>query len=149
MNPYKTYIFLATIFILFAAITLAINPSHADFLFKEDGIIEITGIVISGIAMILALILSLSGCLRKKVWRFWLFLAGLSFLFIGETLSWGERIVGFKAPRIAGIKFDALHDVLSVSIGIIKKTRDFITEIGILDLRSVAIFLSIIFAGSY
>ena len=142
MNLYKTYISLLIIFVLFVAATLIFNPSYADFLFKEDGIVEISGIAVSGAALVLSLVLSLRGYRRREVWRFWLFLAFLSFLFIGESLSWGERIFNLKMPVIAGIKFDAIHDVLSVSIGVMKKTRDFIIEAGLLDLRSIAVISS-------
>jgi len=141
MSLYKTYIIIALIFSIVIGAGLAINPLITDFLFKEYGFIEVTGVLIAALSMVLAFFLAVRDYKRNEVWRFWLVLSLLSFLFIGESLSWGEKIFNITMPRIAGIKFDALHDALSVSIGIIKKTRNFIINKGILAPVSIAIIL--------
>jgi len=148
MNLYKIYIVLSIIFILFISSLLIINPAQADYLFREDGVMEFLSITIAGLSMALALILSHREYKKRGVWKFWLGLGFLSFLFIGESISWGERIFNIKMPIIAGIKFDAIHDLLAVSIGIIKKIRGYILETGLLGLRSLAIII-ILLAGLF
>ena len=144
MSLYKIYIALVVLVTLSTGIILAVNPSYADFLFDEYGIIESSGIVIAGLVFILALVLTFIGYRKRGVWRFWLGLSFLSAFFIGESLSWGEKFFNFKVPVIGGIRFDAAHDILSVTIGVMKYSRDFVKELGILDPKSIAIILGFI-----
>ncbi len=141
LNLYKIYLKAALTISIFIGILLIIDVSATSTLFDEDGVMELTQVAIGVVSMMAALILAVKGYIGKKVWKFWLGLSGLSFLYIGESLSWGERIFDLKMPVVAGVTFDALHDILAVSIGIIKKTRDFIIDTGILDPKSIAIIL--------
>ena len=144
LNLYKIYLKAALTISIFIGTLLIIDASAASALFDEDGVMELTQVALAVVSIIAALILAIKGYRQNKVWKFWLALSGLSFLYIGESLSWGERIFNLKMPKVAGVTFDALHDILAVSIGMIKKTRDFIIEIGVQDPKSIAII-----AGSF
>ena len=138
----RIYIIISVLFTLFIGAVLVIDASYTDFLFKEDGIIEFASVGLALISMALAFILTYIGYRKKEVWRFWLGLGVLSFLYIGESLSWGERIFDLKMPKVAGVTFDAFHDLLAISVSLVKKTRDIIIDFGISDPKSIAIMVS-------
>jgi len=48
---------------------------------------------------------------------------------------------GLAKHKIAGAGFDGIHDILSIGIGTIKLTRDYIMSIGVLNRRSIFIII--------
>ena len=70
----------------------------------EDGLIESLSAVLFGISCIgFVVVAARSGFLRdKKCWWRYLFVFGwalLMFVFMGEEISWGQRIFGFETPQ--------------------------------------------------
>lgn len=135
----RTFLVGALIIIGIACFILAIDPGYADVLYDEDNLFENLSIIVCGIALLFSLALVIIKRKERSGYGFWLFLSLILIIFIGDDISWGAEYFGFTIQKIGGIDFDGVHDVLSVGIGLIKKTRDYIGSIGITDIRSLSI----------
>lgn len=135
----RIYLFIVTVVLLFACVILAVNPGLADILYDEDNFFESLTVIVCGIGLVLSLAVLVLRIRKRSGYGFWIFMSVLLFIFIGDDVSWGMRYFGFTKHKIAGIGFDGVHDIFSISIGFIKLVRDHILSIGISDIRSIAI----------
>jgi hypothetical protein len=86
-------------------------PVPAERVFVEDGPVETAGALLFLGAAIVAGIRS-ARVTDHRAWIMFAPIAGTA-AFLSE-LSFGERLFGFTAPVVQGVKLDALHDVLQV-----------------------------------
>ena len=136
-----SFLIFAAIVMIFACAVLVINPVYANLIYEENNLFENLTVAICGATLLLSLTLFFITYRRNSEYGFWLFLSVFVFIFIGDEISWGMAYFGLAKHKIAGVGFDGIHDILSIGIGTIKLTRDYIMSIGILDRRSIFIII--------
>ena len=87
-------------------------PDSREFLFAEDRIVEWTT-VFAYFAAALAGFRLFATKARGDIVL--LVVSAFAAIAVMEEISFGERILGFEAPRIGNTKMDALHDLLIVA----------------------------------
>ena len=139
----KTFLIFSALITVFGCAILAINPTLAEVLYDEGHLFENLTVVICAAALLLLIPCLFARFRLKSGYGFWLFLFFLTLTFIGDEISWGIFYFGLEKPRIAGVGLDGLHDILSISVGVVKHIRDYIRSVGILDIRSILIILGL------
>jgi len=97
-----------------------ILPGFRNYLFREDGLIENLTAVIFFCAFYVSTMFFFTKGKRQKSLLVIAFIGLLGFL---DEVSFGERHFGLNMPRIDGLKFDAIHDVLFLGF---LKTRSYL-----------------------
>ncbi len=137
----RLFLILSSVVVLFGCAVLAVNPEFADIIYDEGGFFENFTVVLCAAAFIF-LIKPLAGAVsRRSGYGFWIILAVLVVIFIGDELSWGMLHYGVEKPRIAGVGFDGLHDILSISVGAVKMVRDYVRSAGFFSVEAIAVYL--------
>jgi len=139
----KAFLIFSALIAAFGCAVLAVNPALAEELYDEGHLFENLTVVISAAALLFSIPCFFARLRMKSGYGFWLFLFFLILVFIGDELSWGMFYFGIEKPRIAGVGFDGLHDVLSISVGVVKHVRDYMRSVGFFDIRSILIMLGL------
>jgi hypothetical protein len=101
--------------------TIVLVFPHRAWLLKEDKIVENLSVIFYGLAFFIA-ILRWAKCWQSKRRSGWLpGVAALGIFGALEELSYGQRIVEYSAPRLAGVEVDALHDFANVAFELLKQ----------------------------
>lgn len=135
----KIFLICAAVISLSMGVMLALNPPLADIISEENNLLENLTVGVCAVALVISLNLFFKNLKNKSGHGFWLFLSAFLIIFIGDEISWGINFFHITKPRIGGVGLDGLHDVLSISIGIIKQVRDYIISIGISDIKAISI----------
>lgn len=135
----KIFLICAATVIIGACAFLAVNPGLADRLYSECNFFENLAVVLCGIGLALSLALLFERYREGYGYGFWLFVSLLLIVFIGDDISWGMDYFNITKPKIAGINFDGVHDILSIGVSAVKLTRDYMVSIGVFNIRSIAI----------
>ena len=139
----RIYLYLIIAIILFGCWVLITQPSYTDVIYDENNFFENATVIVCAMAAIIAMIKALAAVKNGSRYGFWAFIALLCIVFVGDELSWGIGFLGIEKPRIAGIGFDGLHDILSIAVSCVKLVRDYIRSIGIVHIRSILILSSV------
>jgi hypothetical protein len=135
----RVFYICSALVILYACAVLAIDPAFADIVYDEDNFFENLTTALCAVGLMLSLAMFFYRLNTRRGYWFWLFMSVILFIFVGDEISWGMGYFGIEKKEIAGISFDGVHDILAVSIGVIKRIRDYILSMGLLDPRSLAI----------
>ncbi|MEM7489273.1 MAG: hypothetical protein AAF390_09145 [Pseudomonadota bacterium] len=96
---------------LLSAVSVAF-PDYREAIFEEDRAVEWATTAIFAVTGIYGIVAYRRASEKNVVL---LTVAGVGLLGTLDELSFGERILQFEAPRIMGVKFDSLHDLLLVA----------------------------------
>ena len=101
--------------------TIVLVFPRLSWLLKEDKIVESLSVFFYGLAFFVA-ILRWSKCWQSKHRSGWLpGVAALGVIGALEELSYGQRVLEYSAPIIAGVEIDALHDFANVAFELLKQ----------------------------
>lgn len=106
--------------LLAAAFSVAV-PAAREAIFEEDRIVEWMTVLAFAATFVLGMRKLRSKARSDLLLMAITVLAGLATL---DELSFGERILGWEAPRVLGTKLDAVHDLFRIGQKVIKQYSD-------------------------
>lgn len=118
-NLLKVYIFIVTLNIFLFTSLHFLFPELNDFLFQEDKLVE----NLSAIFFLLSFfpgIIYVSRFKEEKNFKVYLALPFIGLIGFLDELGFGDRIFNFDLPIIYGEKFDAVHDIVTISYTLLK-----------------------------
>lgn len=117
----KLLVIFTVVCVVLGMIIIFTLPDYRSF-FVEDGLVENLSVLFYVLAFLIAIFRWIT-IRRDKRRPGWLpGVAALGLMGALEELSYGQRVFEFSVPKVAGIRFDTLHDIVDITLQLVKKS---------------------------
>ena len=118
MKLVKAYLVIFATTMIVAVCVLIWFSNYRGYLITEDSLVENLSNIFFLLSFLLCIVFYFKSNIHRKAF---ILLSAIGLLGLLEEISFGERILGFKALKIDGVKIDSVHDFFKLGCKLIKK----------------------------
>jgi len=117
MKYIRAFLVGSALLILGSSVLYLLVPSIRSSLRAEDKLVETVSATVYLLTAVTALVLMVQRKEKRTLSICLLIVGGICFL---EEVSFGQRLIGFPTPYIAGVRIDGIHDIAEVGLELLR-----------------------------